>query len=207
MRLINTVRKYYRFLSFNPKKYWTKRGGKGWFEQYSPDIPRNTELIIRTIKKLKTQSLIDIGCGYGRYLKSIKEKYPYMKLCGVDISPTQLQQARKFCQSYPDIKFVEVDGKHLPFDDNEFDVAISYGCMIHVPYKEIESFFGEIMRVTRKHGIFLESSAVKHGILNPPYYYFSHDYERLFSKFDLEYDVIEVLIEKDREVLYQVNFD
>ena len=53
MRLINTVRKYYRFLSFNPKKYWTKRGGEGWFKQYSPDIPRNTDLIIRTIKKLK----------------------------------------------------------------------------------------------------------------------------------------------------------
>jgi len=204
MKLINTVRKYYQEVLYkvNPKEYWTKRGGEGWFKQYPPDIPRNSDLIIRTIKKLKIQSLIDIGCGYGRYLKSIREECPNIRLCGVDISPTQIEQARQYCQSYPDIQFAEINGIHLPFNENEFDVAFTYGCMIHVPYNKIESFFSEVMRIARKYGIFLESS-----VAEPPYYLFSHDYERLFSKFDLEYDVIKVLVEKDREVLYQVYFD
>jgi len=205
MQIIKIISEYYRLLSFNPKRYWTKRGGKEYFDQYPLDEERNTSLILQTLDELDFDSLIDIGCGYGRYLKSIRKKFDHVQLTGVDISPTQIAEAKRFCNKL-DIKFYETDGKRLPFKNNSFDVAFTYGCMIHVPYKWINSFFTDICRVTKRYGLFLESAATQKSLFNTTPHYFSHDYEALFINKGLEYQIVENLDEKSRESLWLVFF-
>ncbi len=198
---------WYRYITFNPKEYWTKRGGGKYLKQFQPEDERNTKLILNTLNSLEFESLIDIGCGYGRYLKSMKENLynkNNVKLVGVDISPTQILAAKDFCQKVHDVEFIEIDGKHFPFEDKSFDIAFTYGCMGHVPYKEINSFFSEVCRLTKKYGLFLELSDKRTS--SRPIYYFCHDYKTIFEKFGLKYEIIRRFDYNPNEYLFLVYF-
>ena len=84
----------------NPKKYWTKQGGVKYFNQFHSLASRNEEIFIEQLKNYKPNSLIDIGCGYGRYLKDLKEQSPNLHLVGVDIRASQIVFAKDYCKNF-----------------------------------------------------------------------------------------------------------
>ncbi len=83
--------------------------------------PKGWEIIERVHKTicnnliLKTDNVLDAGCGYGR-LAPWFEHYT-----GVDFSPDFIERAQV---SYPDKPFFQADFRLLPFEDGEFDWAI-----------------------------------------------------------------------------------
>jgi len=178
------------------KRYWTIKG-----RTYITDCPpkNNGSLIVDELAKLKFSSILDIGCGYGRHLKLIKESFPNTRLIGADISPTMLESARRYLND--SIELYETDGLHLPFGDKEFDIIFTFGCMIEVP--EVKPFYQEIKRVGSR-GLFLESY-VK-GLRMPSRTYFSHDYPELFgSNYSVLYRAVKGnILRKIYEELYLV---
>lgn len=44
--------------------------------------------------------LLEVGCGTGRNLRRLAQKYPNMRLMGLDVSPDMLQRASKATSSY-----------------------------------------------------------------------------------------------------------
>ncbi len=87
-------------VGFDPKRYWTERG-RTYIREFPPGGSRSEELILDTLAKIKFQTLVEIGCGYGRYLKCIAERFPGTRLAGIDISPTQISEARKYLVDHP----------------------------------------------------------------------------------------------------------
>lgn len=180
-------------LTFDPKQYWIEKG-RTYINEYPPGGQRCEELILATLATIEFESLLDVGCGYGRYLKCISDRFPEVKLAGVDISPTQLTEAKRYLLDHPEIELIEIDGLHLPYGDRSFDVTFTYGCMIHVPKNRIYDFFKELYRVTRHKGFYIESSRLgkrklKH-YLSPPVIWYSHNYDSLFRHFQRSYEVI-----------------
>ncbi|MFC2044073.1 class I SAM-dependent methyltransferase [Chloroflexota bacterium] len=179
--------------SFNPKIYWIEQGNTYIYE-HPPEGERGEKLILDTLAKIDFQSLLEMGCGYGRYLKCIAERFPQVRLTGVDISPTQIDEAKRYLINYPQIQLEETDGLHLPYSDKCFDISFTYGCMIHVPQRYVQSFFKEICRVTRRKGLFLESSQIKRlaikRMLIPAVVWYSHDYDTLFRHFQRPYQIV-----------------
>ena len=166
----------------NPKEYWTKRGGVKYFKQFHSLASRNEEIFIEQVKNYKPNSLIDIGCGYGRYSMALKEEFPNLHTVGVDISASQIEFARNYCKKFPDIELYKVDGKHLPFDDGSFDMAITYGCLSAIKVSHIRNIFNEIQRVTKNFGVFLEYfPSKKDNRFTDHHYWYKHDYIRLFN--------------------------
>jgi SAM-dependent methyltransferase len=187
------IRHWKLALTFNPKQYWTEKG-LTYVREYPPEGSRGEELILATLAKFDFQSLVDIGCGYGRYLKAIADRFPDVKLAGVDISPTQIVEAKKFLSAYPVIDLRETDGLHLPYPDKSFDVSFTYGCMIHVPPRAIRPFFKEVYRITRYKGVFLESSRNRLSakrLLSPSVVWYSHNYSSLFRSFHRPHEINE----------------
>lgn len=185
LRAINVWR---RFLDYDPKKDWAIRGGAEYFEKYPPVRSRHEEEILKVLENEKFDRLIDIGCGYGRYLKSISSRFPKVRLIGVDISPTQLEKARDYLKECNNVELQEVDGAHLPYRDKYFHISLTYGCMIHVPHKSIVSFIKEVQRISHR-GIFIESKRIRtalKGYLSPEIGWYSHNYEKLFKDFPHE---------------------
>lgn len=91
--------------------------------------------------------VLDLGCnvGYGAALLR-----PHCaRVVAVDVNEAALAEARR---RYGDrgITFQLVDGHRLPFDDNSFDVVVSFQVLEHVP--DPDQFLNEIRRVLRRGG-------------------------------------------------------
>jgi ubiquinone/menaquinone biosynthesis C-methylase UbiE len=68
-------------------------------------------------ESFRNKSVLDLGCGNGRYLQSISKVAS--SCVGVDQSHQQIKQSEN------SLPFVVADGTHLPFKTNNFDCVIS----------------------------------------------------------------------------------
>jgi SAM-dependent methyltransferase len=66
------------------------------------------------LKEHVTGSVLDAGCGYGRYAPLFED------YTGVDFSPDFIAKAK---EKYPEKHFIQADLQKLPFRDNAFDWA------------------------------------------------------------------------------------
>ena len=79
------------------------------------------------------KSIVDVGCGSGRYLAYFK----YVKnidLCvGVDITKNRMTEAaKKFRRRNKDVEFLVADAHNLPFKNSAFDIVFSTDVLEHL---------------------------------------------------------------------------
>lgn len=116
-----------------------------------PDLISTTPFDIKIFKKYcPTNSfIIDVGCGYGRVCKTLEEN-GYEKITGVDSSHILLQRAK---QQLSYTKLIEANASKLPFNDINFDHAISFGlinCLIEK--RQVNKLIAEINRIIKSGG-------------------------------------------------------
>ena len=83
-------------------------------------------------------NILDIGCGYRPHQNA-----------------SVIADIQDFSQYYKDKKFVQIEGKNLPFKDKEFDFVIASHVIEHVD--DFEFFIKELERVSSKGYIELPS--------------------------------------------------
>ena len=189
---------------YSPRRYWTARG-KGYAREFPPCGARNEELIVRVLSGLGASSVLDVGCGYGRYLKVLRAQLRLERLCGVDISPSQIAHAREYLKDFPDVQLLIAPATKLPFPEASFDAIFTYGLMIHLPMRQAEAFLDEAGRVGKRWGVFLETNANLNAPHLNPYYFFAHDYDKLFAKHGLRVIQRHVISERLSEYLFVVD--
>lgn len=75
-------------------------------KRYGPMSRHTQRLVLGECKKLKFDSILDVGCGPGVFLQLIKSRYPECSISGTDISSTAVSLAKtKFAGS----EFHEID--------------------------------------------------------------------------------------------------
>lgn len=97
-------------------------------------------------------SLLDVGCGRGGTIATIRRFFKLGKIMGVDLTP----QAIEFCKRthrVPETSFMEGDAENLAFDDNSFDFVTNVESS-HC-YGDILKFYREVFRVLKPSGHFL----------------------------------------------------
>ncbi len=111
---------------------------------------------LKFIKKylIPKTSILDIGCGNGRFAKQILSEYTYS---GVDPSVELINIAKKDLPTIAD-KFSLYDGVSLPFLAKSFDNVVSFAVMHHLPPNMIVAWLKESKRVLRDGGIAIFSS-------------------------------------------------
>lgn len=143
----------------NPRKYWQERGGEKYFGEQEAVFNRHrrSEFIGEEINRLSYQSLLEIGCGYGKQLKNFLGRGA--RLVGCDFSAPQLKKAREYCAD-AGLKLVEADGSELPFGNHLFDVVLSSAVILHNEYPKAQRIISEMIRVGRKYLIHNEDTDV-----------------------------------------------
>lgn len=111
-----------RRASYDPVKYWDSRG-----EKYTDDIggiARPLFAIMDAMNDGNTESVLDIGSGWGRVYSFFRESGygGAYEMC--DISSTMIEQCEKRTGKRP----TAWDGKTLPYKPSEFDAVF----LIHV---------------------------------------------------------------------------
>ena len=100
---------------------------------------------------------LEIGCGNGEVAKCIARTYRG-RVTGIDVDPEQVKIARENDDDIPHLKFLEADSTDLPFEDESFNVVLSFGVLHHI--RNWRDALGEIKRVLRDGGYFVYADLV-----------------------------------------------
>lgn len=174
----------------------TNRESSGDDREDSPDVSRltdaetrsefshelyidSTNLIAALTDCSPTRSL-EIGCGYGRLTPWITDTTD--EHYAIDLSGSLLSAARR---EYPAIQFQRARAESLPFLENTFDLAVTWGVLNHVPSDSIRTATDEIDRVVTPDGTLVVSEATD-GKPDPRWEYRSiEEWRRFFAPREL----------------------
>src|SRR5689334_18040194 len=79
-------------------------------------------------------AVLDVPCGGGVALRGLRPDQG-VRYVAADISPEMLARARARAAGFghDDVEFVEADIERMPFDDNEFDLCVSFNGLHCLP--------------------------------------------------------------------------
>ena len=125
------------------KTYDTDKNGKHARKLYSH--------IIDKLSDVQFSNILDVGCGTGEILRTVRTLYPTVSLFGIDISREMLKQAEE--KELDNAKLYLGDAEYLPFENNKFDLLICTDSFHHYPnpQKVIDEFY----RVLKHNGYLL----------------------------------------------------
>jgi len=182
---------------------------KAWDDEYGKSIWRGHYSLKLLDPDLKKGSLLDAGCGSGKY--SLPLKMRGFDVVGMDVSFKALQMLRESSIARElDIEMLAGNVFQLPFREDSFDIIWCYGVLQHLLSAEREIAIREFRRILKGEGIlFIEvfgkedmryggfkvepdTFSRKNGIV---YHYFDrHEIEELLK--DFSYNIIESRKEK-----------
>jgi ubiquinone/menaquinone biosynthesis C-methylase UbiE len=126
-----------------------------WFMKRSGHIERTinrADKLLGFIEISPDQSMLEVGCGSGGVSRYIAGKY-LLNVTGTDLDPDLVQLARESIDDTSDIQFLKADATNLPFEDNHFDIVLSFGVMHHI--SNWLDALNEIKRVLKPEGYFI----------------------------------------------------
>ena len=135
------------------RKDWDE---KSFFESGEQDYLRLAHPILQKLQfDPAGKSMAELGCGAGRMTRSFAQRF--QAVTAVDISAEMQSRARKYLQSFSNIRWVLSNGETVSeIETASVDFAFSYLVLQHMPAKEVAySSIREMMRILRTGGAFL----------------------------------------------------
>src|ERR1051326_906095 len=169
---------------FDANAYWLKRG-KGFLEEeqrYAKYHQVQERFLSETLRegRLPVESILQIGCGFGRITRLLAESYPGARIVALELSAEQVENARRRCSGLAHIRFEQHDlYSAAPFPGTDYDAAVAVEVFLH--------HARPIVRATVE-----KLSAISRYIINidwseawpwkPPEHVCIHDYNAIYSE-------------------------
>ena len=115
------------------------------------------QIILQLVEEfipLRDSLILDVGCGKGYLLHEMKLLLPDLTISGFDISNHGIATAK---QEVKEQLFIHRAQDSFPFQKDEFDLAISLGCLHNLRIFELEIALKEMERVASNGYLMLES--------------------------------------------------
>jgi ubiquinone/menaquinone biosynthesis C-methylase UbiE len=130
------------------------------------------QTVLDTVSFLsEPQSILDVGCGTGRLLRSAQKRWPKANMIGVDPATGMIEVARHL---NPHATFYIASAEAIPIPDASIDIALSTLSSHH--WSDQAAGIREIARVLRSDGCFVLADHIWptwvrrlfHGLHTPP---------------------------------------
>lgn len=127
--------------------------------QYDQHTPVQQRVLTQLLYKLNSCTIdsatrvLDIGCGTGRLLESLMNRFPSALLTGLDLAPNMLRQAAERLTEH--VSLVQGDAEQLPFSCSSFNLVLSSSTFQWLEH--LDCCFGEVHRVLQPEGSFIFS--------------------------------------------------
>ena len=115
-------------------------------------VKESFKFLLKSITRVKFDSLIDIGCANGSFLNFIKKKFKNKKIVGADIDSNLLLDAKK---RNKDIEFIKLDISKKVKNKlrGKFDIVVMSG--VHTIYDDISPLIKNASLICKKGGYLL----------------------------------------------------
>ena len=100
---------------------------------------------------------LEVGCGNGAVSRDFALSHD-ARVVGIDLDLAQVKLAREDSSAIPNLTFLVADATRLPFDDNRFNIVMSFQVMHHIA--NWLDALGEIRRVLRPEGYFIYADII-----------------------------------------------
>jgi ubiquinone/menaquinone biosynthesis C-methylase UbiE len=107
--------------------------------------------------------LIDIGCGTGRFLDSVKQVWPRLPTLGLDLSEAYIRHARRHLKRWSRTNLVVANAEAIPAPDNSCDAVTSIFMLHELPPKVRRTVIGEAARVLKPGGRLILMDSLQRG--------------------------------------------
>lgn len=98
----------------------------------------------------ENSSVVDIGCGNGRFYKFLKEKLK-THYTGIDNNPELIKIAKK---TFKEANFIQGDLLKIPLKTASIDTALEIASLHHIPTKKLRlEAIKELYRILKNNGI------------------------------------------------------
>lgn len=99
-------------------------------------------------------SVLDVGCGTGRYLAAIRAAFPDAQLYGLDASENTV---KNYSEKVAGVRCVccDLSSDDNPFKDVTFDFVYSITVIQYIPFFKIKGFISRISAMIKPGGIFV----------------------------------------------------
>jgi malonyl-CoA O-methyltransferase len=125
--------------------------GAGEYDQHTPVQQRVLQQLMQLIGQYPfapDATVLDVGCGTGRLLELLGQRYPWAVLTGLDLAPNMLKQA---AERLPEtVCLLQGDAEQLPFADSSFQLVLSSSTFQWLD--SLQCCFSEMRRVLEPAG-------------------------------------------------------
>lgn len=136
--------------SFYDREYYERKKGEypfSYTESFVGNLIQNIVNLYRALSIkifLNPKNCLDVGCGTGRLVHYLRRLG--IEAYGIEISKYALQIATKEVKPY--LKYGDIT--KIPYDDNNFDLVLTFDVVEHVERSKLKKALEETVRVSRK---------------------------------------------------------
>ena len=127
----------------------------------------------------RTLRLLDVGCGTGRFVDSVKQVWPRLPTIGLDMSEAYVRHAKRHLKRRARVRFIVGKAEAIPLPDNSQDAVTSIFLFHELPSQVRRMAFAEFARVLKPAGRLVLIDSLQRG--DRP------DYEGLLELFPKNY--------------------
>ena len=140
-------------LALSPKEpeaiaNWYDALSASYDEVYGDEQERKHRKIIETLKEIKFENFVDVGCGTGRLLEMVSSRSRLS--VGIDISGQMLKKAKERTDDQS-TQFVRAEASHLPLRDHIADGVVAVSVSEHG--QPFAGQFQELSRIATRTGV------------------------------------------------------
>ncbi len=142
---------------------WAPRYERHWMQRVVFDPIQSTLLDLASEQVPQPLSILDVGCGTGRLLRTASQRFPGARLEGIDAAPKMVEQAISLVPQGAPIHFQQATAEALPFAGGQFNLVFSTMTFHH--WADQKKGVTEVARVLAPNGRWLLADFVGQGLV------------------------------------------
>jgi 2-polyprenyl-3-methyl-5-hydroxy-6-metoxy-1,4-benzoquinol methylase len=185
-----------------PHDYW-KEYGKLYFTnfKYNNNFKKQETELLAELRKIKFQTVLEYGCGFGRITKLINENFKSRKYTAFDISVEQLNNAQKFCDC-DNVDFIVSSIEDFePYQ--KYDLVVGSEVLMHVKPKNIESIIKKIVGWSKKYILSIDATYASGELAS---HNFIHPYKKLYERYGVVNET-KIIMSKATQSIFLLTLD
>ncbi len=141
-----------------------------------PLITEELELLHSLVDLDQHPRIIELGCGAAQLSRALVTRFPASEVSALEVD--ERQHAKNLRQPEARLHFLQAGAQAIPFAADQFDLAMMFKSLHHIPLDLIDQALAEVRRVLRPGGLLYVSEPVFAGAQNEIMRLF-HDEERV----------------------------